>query len=59
MFEFTFNVSYYHRVVDIYCMRLCLVYQTLILFSVRETMGEGENIEETLFNLCSSIYTRF
>ena len=35
MFKFTFNVTYFHRVIDIYCMHLYLVYQTLnIIFCV-------------------------
>ena len=35
MLEFTFDVPYFHRVSDIYCMRLYVVYQTLnIIFSV-------------------------
>ena len=35
VFEFTFNVNYFHTVSDIQCMRPYLVYQTLnIIFSV-------------------------
>jgi hypothetical protein len=35
MFEYTFNVTCFHRVIDIHCMCLYLVHQTLIiLFSV-------------------------
>ena len=35
VFEFTFNVTYFHRVIDIQCMCLYLVHQALnILFSV-------------------------
>ena len=35
VFEFTFNTTYFHRVSNVYCMRLYLVYRTLnIIFSV-------------------------
>jgi hypothetical protein len=35
VFEFTLNVTYFHRISDIECMRSYLVYQTLnIIFSV-------------------------
>jgi len=35
VFEFIFNVTYFHRVIDIYCMHSYLVDQTLnILFRV-------------------------
>ena len=35
MFEYTLSVTYFHRVIDIKCMRSYLVYQTLnIIFCV-------------------------
>ena len=35
VFEFTFNVTYFHRVIDIYCMHSYLMYQTQkIIFNV-------------------------
>jgi hypothetical protein len=35
VFEFTFDVTYFHRIIGILCMRLYSVYQTLnVLFSV-------------------------
>ena len=35
MFEFTFNATYFHRVINVWCMCSCVVYQTLnIIFSV-------------------------
>jgi hypothetical protein len=42
VFEFTFNVTYFDRVIDILCMCSYLVYQTLnILFSVVTPKVEG------------------
>ena len=46
VFEFTFNVTYFRRVIDIYCMRSYLVYLTLnTIFSVdMEKLEYGKQV---------------
>jgi hypothetical protein len=40
VFEFTFNVTYFNRVIDIQCMRSYLVYQTLNILIRVVVIGE-------------------
>ena len=57
VFEFTSNATYFHRVSDIYCMRLYLVYQTLNSYLVKWVFPCGlvHNVGQSTHNGASRV----
>jgi hypothetical protein len=52
VFEFTFNVTYFHKVIEFYCIHLSLVYHLIDVSSLAFVASESYQHAMTMYTNC-------